>query len=359
MKISNLEEIKMEMLSKIDEEALANYIAKTSDELTSFDRSYIDITNLLDIWASKKAHIYLKMGRRLKLEREIKCSVSKAEMDKKIKEMKERFSDFNFILANSFLDSLDSNEITNNILDADKRVFDVVFKKGMRVSRCFKKLINGSKNVDSYQTELSMLIQSLKVKGHAVISIDPIDYLTMSVNNAGWTSCHRLSGGCYKAGCLAYMTDFSTAISYATNKNITAFKKYEGLEYANKLWRQCVHIGETKAIQARQYPAEYKSNMATVSEMLVDMMNNYKGVSTYIAVEREACSLYDHQENYGSSAYNDIEEESFSDGGALILESLDEEDDIQEIIRINSDVDCLHCGGELEDSDSLVCYDCK
>lgn len=348
----NREEMKMEMLSKVNKDAIGAYIAKT--DVGGIDECNLDTT--LAKWAENKVDIYIKFGRKLRLEREVECNIPDSQCKRLRQDFVDEYSAPKYVMANAFIKAITLNESSNNYLEKDYWLLGTRFAKGMRVSRCFKQLMP-VKMVDDYQTKFSMFIQKFKVQGKAVVSIDPIDYLTMSVNNSGWRSCHIISNGIHKAGCLSYMLDASTAISFTTDKRISANKKYEGLGYDNKLWRQCVHIGDKFAIQARQYPGINPSNRNTVADLLRDMFNEFYETDSFTQEEKTQEELYRLQHNNSGNAYNDVSCGSFHDGGGLI--SSDDISDLSEKIEINENAICVRCGERhVRYSDTLVCGRC-
>lgn len=347
----NREEMKMEMLSKVNKEALEAYIQKT--DCGGLD--YCDLTETLNKWAEKKVDLYIKFGRELKMEKQVECSISEHQCRKIREDFVGEYSAPQYLISNAFVQRVSLSESSNNYLEKDYWIFGTRFAKGMRVSRCFKQMLP-AKLVDDYQTKFSMFVQKFKVLGKAVVSIDPIDYLTMSVNNSGWRSCHIITNGIHKAGCLSYMLDASTAIAYVTDKEVFANRKYEGLSYNNKLWRQCVHIGDDFALQARQYPGMNISNKNAISEILKDMFNEYFDTDSFIYESKSSHELAKLQFDEDGNAYNDIEQGSFNDGGALVFS---EESDLSERISINTEALCVRCGKRhVRYSDNLVCGKC-
>lgn len=105
-------------------------------------------------------------------------------------------------------------------------------------------------------------INPIKVKRYTFISINPLDYLTMSFGN-GWSSCHTIDHnnnrsnngghtyqGCYQSGTLSYMLDGSSIVMYTTKDDIDVTRPWE----ADKLNRCMFHLGEEKFVQGRTYP---------------------------------------------------------------------------------------------------------
>ena len=120
------------------------------------------------------------------------------------------------------------------------------------------------KKVKPYEREFASLSDSLSPKDiirPLIVSVHPIDYLSMSFGNS-WTSCHSIdnndvrkaklssSSGCNCLGTMSYMCDPSTVVMY------TVSEKYEGTDYEtqDKINRCLFHYGEGKLIQARVYP---------------------------------------------------------------------------------------------------------
>lgn len=103
-------------------------------------------------------------------------------------------------------------------------------------------------------------LSPMKIKRHTVLSINPLDYLTMSFGNS-WASCHTIDKqnkrcmpnsyeGQYSSGTMSYMLDQVSMVLYTVDAS------YEGNEYWSqpKICRQMFHYGEDKLIQARLYP---------------------------------------------------------------------------------------------------------
>lgn len=95
-----------------------------------------------------------------------------------------------------------------------------------------------------------------------VISVNPVDYATMSFGNS-WSSCHTIDTqnirnskgthyhGMYCGGTLSYMLDTVSAVVYTVDGS------YKGneYEYQDKITRQMIHINPEGAfLQSRLYP---------------------------------------------------------------------------------------------------------
>ena len=138
---------------------------------------------------------------------------------------------------------------------------------GQKTSRVVNKLCHylGYDKVDGYNREFAKYADSLSpltIKRHTVLSINPLDYLTMSFGNS-WASCHTIDkenrrnmpndySGCYSSGTISYMLDKVSMVLYTVDAS------YNGDEYwaQPKINRQMFHYGEEKLVQGRLYPQD-------------------------------------------------------------------------------------------------------
>lgn len=104
-------------------------------------------------------------------------------------------------------------------------------------------------------------INPIKVKRHTIISVNPIDYLTMAFGNS-WATCMTIDRknkrkrgdevfrGLSCGGVLSYMLDGVTAVVY------TVDSKYNGNEFElqDKINRNLIHYRDGIMVQGRLYP---------------------------------------------------------------------------------------------------------
>lgn len=137
--------------------------------------------------------------------------------------------------------------------------------------------------------EYSKLFESRTVKGQIVISIDPVDYLLMSVNKSGWNSCYRLTNshfesrcfGQYASGTFSYMCDPSTMIAYRHNGNEVEYKIGSSkIEAYSKNWRQIIYLDTVGwgFACSRQYPFTDDTLSKAVRELLEETLSGYLNV---------------------------------------------------------------------------------
>ena len=147
----------------------------------------------------------------------------------------------------------------------DKLVPAIHVHNGEKTSRVINRLCKylGYDKHEDYNKEFAKFADALSpitITQRVVLSLNPIDYLTMSFGNS-WASCHTIDKankrkmpndyhGCYSSGTMSYMLDETSMVLYVVDKT------YNGTEYElqPKINRQMFHYGEDKLVQGRLYP---------------------------------------------------------------------------------------------------------
>lgn len=106
------------------------------------------------------------------------------------------------------------------------------------------------------------------------VSINPLDYLTMS-HGEGWSSCHSLRDqGCYHAATVSAMGDPSTVIVYTLNKDKTPTKNFWSV---NKLTRQMLMLSKDLdgIFQQVFYPSRNTNDSTVLRNILQEKLAKY------------------------------------------------------------------------------------
>ena len=367
--MNNLE-VEKEMLSQVDVEGLEQLILHLS-HLNADLR--IDIREHLNNWAKNKSHLYLAFGKKLKLEKEIELDFS--GNSPYVKSLISKFyQEITQAKVKRFLKSCSNAEVVMNCLNRNVSFENVKFRAGDKISKCIGKILDlydiTPAEKDSVLIKFSMLIQGVKAKGSAVLSIDPVDYITMSENNSNWESCHSMSG-CFRTGPFAYLQDSSTTISYVKPKDDCVFTYGDSktLTYSNKNWRQIVLFSkELKyATQLRQYPYTSQANQSTVASIVMNILNAKSGLDYQIHsidvcdMPRYFSTLHECTEEGEDLCYNDLTNEAFKTAYWISEIGVEPTEEVLkdycragETAKTGHYVSCLcGCGDELYDSESL------
>lgn len=322
----------------------------------------------LDSHIRGKEHIFKLFGGKLKIEREIDVTVTSYEIQEKKMELRNSlFQNKKFIFATALLEHLNTDEFISNTLQRDFQIFDVKVPKGMKVSKALSKLVL-PEHAHEVTVKHSMVYQSLFTKGKAVISIDPIDYITMSSNSSGWKSCHRLNGGEYAAGPLAYLADSSSVICYIeSSKPCSIMWCGDQYTHSNKTWRQIALVSSdsTYSTQERQYPNENSINAKAIADMFKELFEKANGKS-YQKSEEGVDTLWDLHTDFAeledetACYYNDTRHEMYEDGYVVYPS----DKCISDLIASDQKplkgalAMCLCCGHTLYDANSPFCDSC-
>ena len=146
---------------------------------------------------------------------------------------------------------------------AEQHKINVKLAPTMKTSRAFNRVCAhfGVDRLPKYNklfAQYSDMVSGLKRKMKFYISLNPIDYLTMSFGNS-WASCHTIdkanrrsmpnsySGG-YCGGTMSYMLDKTSFITFV-HSHVP-----ENIIEEGKVYRNMFHYGENMLVQGRVYP---------------------------------------------------------------------------------------------------------
>jgi hypothetical protein len=267
--------------------------------------------------------------------------------------------------------------------------------EGQKTSRVINKLCTylGYNKHPNYNKEFAKYADSLSpliIKRHTILSLNPLDYLTMSFGNS-WASCHTIDKrnkrgmpnsyeGQYSSGTMSYMLDGASMVLYTVDSS------YNGNDYWTqpKINRQMYHWGEEKLVQGRLYPqscdyegAEYVPYRNIVQKIISDVFGfpnlwtltkgSYEA-RKYIITEGTHYPDYSHFDNCTLSRIKGSENEEYFTVGAepICIECghTHSEDECISCCSSPSGRECADCGCEIDEDDAVYvngeyyCRDC-
>lgn len=135
-------------------------------------------------------------------------------------------------------------------------------REGMKTSRAFNRVchfygIDKAKGYNKLFAQYADMVSGLKRKLKYFISVNPIDYLTMSFG-VNWASCHTIDKrnrrnmsssyhGSYCGGTVSYMLDGTSIITFVHDHVPTDWED-------GKIYRCMFHYGKDILVQGRVYP---------------------------------------------------------------------------------------------------------
>ena len=208
-------------------------------------------------------------------------------------------------------------------------------------------------------------INPVKVKRYTFISINPLDYLTMSFFE-NVASCHTIDyqnlrpnnnrgghayGGMYQSGTMSYMLDEASIIMYTTKDDVDIKHPWN----YNKQNRCVFNLGEEKFVQGRLYPdgrdnpcdPETTTIASCFRSIFQRVVSECMGYVNLWTITREN---YDYTESYGTH-YRDYEE--YSDTLTCLLKGSHNTSPVE----IGHMPICPVCGEEHGNEGSLHCGD--
>ena len=258
--------------------------------------------------------------------------------------------------------------------------------KGQKMSRVVNKLLSyiGYDKLPDYNRKFAKYadaLNPLQITRHTVLSVNPLDYLTMSFGNS-WASCHTIDKtnkrnmpnsyeGMYSSGTVSYMLDSPSMVFYTVDAS------YDGNEFWNepKINRQMFHWGEDKLIQGRLYPQDndgnngaytpYREIVQSVMSELFGFTNLWtvsKGTNAagrYVVSEGTHYRDYDSYDNCTLSRPKGNENENYIIVGHNPIcikcgEWHDTQGNISCCVEHNI---CAHCGCVIENPDDVIWID--
>lgn len=205
---------------------------------------------------------------------------------------------------------------------------------------------------DKVFAEYADIVSDLKRKMQFIISLNPLDYLTMS-NGVNWKSCHNIYDGCYKAGTISYMLDTTSIITFIV-KEIN-----DDIHKIPKVYRQMYHYSDNLFVQSRLYP---QGNDGATN--LYDQFRGYviKEFSSLLRINGEwthkaGCNYCVKHVNSIGKHYTDY----YHRNDTGIFYPTNKESDIQNFkMTVGHETICANCGRTFDESSRYLVhqYEC-
>ena len=231
---------------------------------------------------------------------------------------------------------------------------------GQKTSRVMNKLFTylGYSEHQDYNKMFAKYADGLNplvIKRHTILSLNPLDYLTMSFGNS-WASCHTIDKnnkrgmpnsyeGQYSSGTMSYMLDPSSMVFYTVDKS------YDGIEYWTqpKINRQMFHYAEDKLVQGRLYPQdndgyqdEYTGYRNLVQEIMAQILEVPNLWTLSIGTNAASKYIYSMGTHYTDYCY-------YSNCSLSVLKGSEN----TEYIDVGASPICIECGCRHDIADNI------
>jgi len=250
-------------------------------------------------WAKAKYRFYKMFGDKLMIEKEVECMPCPNEASV-LKNMLKS----NFPLYAPILEGIAERIILENRMDAGR--YSSYFNSVRDINKMtFTKFMSLYQNPE-LDTEISKMYQT-KGKTKFTISINPIDYLTVSINKSGWKSCHNFFDGCYSTAGLSLMFDKTSLVGFSSRGLVEYNEYYKKFNWNNKMWREMIYVSENNSatVFSRQYPFTDDKYSKALRQLYEDQFSSYFGVSNKWVITKDNNKYIDVQEDC-DLLYNDV-----------------------------------------------------
>ena len=197
---------------------------------------------------------------------------------------------------------------------------------------------------DKMFAQYADLVSDLKRKLYFVISVNPLDYFTMSVG-INWRSCHHIESGSWKGGCMSYLLDHTSMITYVIAK------LEDDIHEEPKYYRQMYHYKNNLFIQNRLYPQGNDGAVdlyARFRDFVIEIFSPLIGVDGKWAAIQGASSRINSLGNHYRDYHHSLKCSTFY--------PLSREDDAaNQIITIGHEGICIECGREYSNTYNYSC----
>lgn len=156
---------------------------------------------------------------------------------------------------------ISSSCLARNAYDGDDFTIEINGKSirvnnGCKPLKVIKKIADelGIEGFEEFRIAHSQILNQKQLKGNLVISIHPLDYMTMSDNQCGWSSCMSwYEHGGYRQGTVEMMNSPMVVVAYLTSeKEWCPFG--DGDPWSNKKWRELFIVKEDLIMEVKSYP---------------------------------------------------------------------------------------------------------
>ena len=266
-----------------------------------------DIAERLCVWGQNKKWLYHLFGNQLRIEKNISIRASDYAPNNLVDELRD--SDFYWELYRAQRNNgwvqkkiqvshLKSNwawapDLTTALFEDNENIIHNVYHgpnlvvtslvsdakpititegtKLMKVCGKLAKMIGKEDSFENFRIMHSKLNDYHKIDGTLVLSIHPIDYLTMSDNNYDWDSCMSWrNGGCYRRGTVEMMNSKSAIVAYWKGKDFYPAGHYYD-PIPDKKWRTLVLATNDFLATIKAYPYRHDEAAMELISWLKDL----------------------------------------------------------------------------------------
>jgi hypothetical protein len=237
---------------------------------------------------------------------------------------------------------------------------DYEVKNGTKLMKIFGKIAEAFEieGFEDFRIQHSRIFNQKKLAGTLCLSIHPLDYMTMSDNDCGWSSCMSWQEhGDYRQGTVEMMNSKYVVVAYlqSEKKHLAITDNYT---WNSKKWRQLFIVDKNIIVGNRQYPYindELAKTALSWLKQLAEENLGWQYADSIETINNYASKNGTHISLITRMMYNDFHTDHF----AYINY------DVNNImINFSGESECMFCGENISNYDNihasmLSCPDCN
>lgn len=221
-----------------------------------------------------------------------------------------------------------------------------------------------------YYTQYADAMNELTVTRHTVLSVNPIDFLRMSIGNS-WNSCHEINfdneegSNFHSGGCWSYAYDEQSMIYYTVEAGV----KDENITYAGKYTRQIVLWNGTAVCLSRLYPQKWDGENSayqetrTIVEQIIADCTGYGNMWKKLPLTSESYNnrLRENTVKHTGHQYPDYYHGAYPIYAPSFLVANKDDEELKEFCNFSVGSDkpiCIVCGDRIDMHDYPICSYC-
>lgn len=158
--------------------------------------------------------------------------------------------------------------------------FKATIKNGMKTIRTIQKLLkithySNMELFEEWRNAVNCISIGNEIQAKLVLSIHPLDFMSMSDNNCNWSSCMSWShNGSYRGGTLEMMNSNLAIVAYLEGPQTFKLNISEDESYVipNKSWRSLFYVHKNILLSGKSYPYHNDKITFEVLDMLKDLV---------------------------------------------------------------------------------------
>lgn len=400
-----------ELLNEVEKEAMKDYIkvyATSGHKTLNAPLEYI-----MRNWNTEKEKLYHLLGDNLIISKDISFVEGEGEIQNRINDecfnydsedqlrqksyafTKEWYEKFLYDLKSRYKDKFSKDDfeklydarfklsdllsldvLTTNIYDDETFVIPnpqditkpIKVMKGAKASKMIGKIAKAYSipYFEEFRLKHSQALNQKTLHGKLCLSIHPLDYMTMSDNDSGWSSCMSWkNNGCYRQGTVEMMNSPMVIVAYLAAKEPMKLIEDKDYLWSNKKWRELFIVNENIISEVKAYPYDNHNITDECLNWLRELANKYYGYEKYTD------KIYTFDLGEPNYSYKDVTvtphtEIMYNDFGNdhHILYSKDIKEKSVYNFSYSGKSECMICGASGEDFDwdteeDLTCLDCS